>query len=205
MSMENDGGIILTGWETPVPVSPCPPQIPHGLTRARTQSSAVRPTTNRLSHGTSTCKCWPSGRNAVLTCTYIKHVSEEHTASFFRSILKHAIEESVPQVFLQHDNARRQTKGSRDSTPWFHCLGPITHGPDSSLPNWCLLPKHPSVRTSLPVRRRGRDDWAAVSVSTTYSAIVVDSWNLLKFTSSVTAGTIMWRSNCVNYGIYSKK
>jgi hypothetical protein len=28
--------------EKPVPVPLCPPQIPHGLTRARTQASAVR-------------------------------------------------------------------------------------------------------------------------------------------------------------------
>jgi hypothetical protein len=38
----------------PVPVPQCPPQIPHGLTRARTLTSAVRgPVTNRLSHGTA--------------------------------------------------------------------------------------------------------------------------------------------------------
>jgi hypothetical protein len=45
--MENDGGMILTGeteelGEKPVPVSLCPPQIPHGLTRARTRDSTVR-------------------------------------------------------------------------------------------------------------------------------------------------------------------
>jgi hypothetical protein len=49
--MENDGGMILTGeseklGEKPVPVPLCPPQIPHGLTRARTRDSAVR--TRRL-------------------------------------------------------------------------------------------------------------------------------------------------------------
>jgi hypothetical protein len=47
MSLESDGGIILTGeteelGEKPVPVPLCPPQIPHGLTRARTRASAVR-------------------------------------------------------------------------------------------------------------------------------------------------------------------
>jgi hypothetical protein len=39
--------MILTGkpeelGETPVPVPLCPPQIPHGLTRARTSASAAR-------------------------------------------------------------------------------------------------------------------------------------------------------------------
>jgi hypothetical protein len=38
-SLESDGGMILTGkteelGENPVPVPLCPPQIPHGLTRA---------------------------------------------------------------------------------------------------------------------------------------------------------------------------
>jgi hypothetical protein len=41
MSLESDGGLILTGktdelGEKPVPVSLCSPQIPHGLIRART-------------------------------------------------------------------------------------------------------------------------------------------------------------------------
>jgi hypothetical protein len=45
--MENDGGMILTGEteeivEKPVPVPLYSPQIPHGLTRARTRDSAVR-------------------------------------------------------------------------------------------------------------------------------------------------------------------
>jgi hypothetical protein len=45
--MENDGGMMLRGkteelGEKPVPVPLCPPQIPHGLTRARTRDSAVR-------------------------------------------------------------------------------------------------------------------------------------------------------------------
>jgi hypothetical protein len=48
MSLESDGGMIY--WlgkteelgEKPVPLSLCPPQIPHGLTRARTRVSAVR-------------------------------------------------------------------------------------------------------------------------------------------------------------------
>jgi hypothetical protein len=47
MSFESDGGMILTGeteelGEKPVPVRLCPPQIPHGLTRARTRASVVR-------------------------------------------------------------------------------------------------------------------------------------------------------------------
>jgi hypothetical protein len=47
MSLESDGGMILTGeteelGEKPVPVSLCPPQITHGLTRTRTRDSAVR-------------------------------------------------------------------------------------------------------------------------------------------------------------------
>jgi hypothetical protein len=46
MSMERDSGMVLTGeteelGEEPVPVPLCPPQIPHGLTRARTRASAV--------------------------------------------------------------------------------------------------------------------------------------------------------------------
>jgi hypothetical protein len=55
--MESHGGVILTGkteehGERPVPVPPCPPQIPHGLTRARHRASAERgPVTVLLSHG----------------------------------------------------------------------------------------------------------------------------------------------------------
>jgi hypothetical protein len=46
LSMESHGGMVLTG-ETeelgePVPVPLCPPQIPHGLKRARIRTSAVR-------------------------------------------------------------------------------------------------------------------------------------------------------------------
>jgi hypothetical protein len=46
MSMEKDGGIIVAGEteelvENPVTVPLCP-QIPHGLTRARTRDSEVR-------------------------------------------------------------------------------------------------------------------------------------------------------------------
>jgi hypothetical protein len=45
--VENHGGMILTGGikklgEKPVPVPLCPPQIPHGLTQAKTWASAVR-------------------------------------------------------------------------------------------------------------------------------------------------------------------
>jgi hypothetical protein len=48
MSLESDGGMIYWQRKTeelrgkPVPVPLCPPQIPHGLTRARTQASVVR-------------------------------------------------------------------------------------------------------------------------------------------------------------------
>jgi hypothetical protein len=47
MSLESEGGIILTGENRrtrrkPVSVPLCPSQILHGLTRARTQASAVR-------------------------------------------------------------------------------------------------------------------------------------------------------------------
>jgi hypothetical protein len=47
MSLKSDGGMILTGeteelGEKPVPVTLCPPQIPHGLTQAQTWASAVR-------------------------------------------------------------------------------------------------------------------------------------------------------------------
>jgi len=46
MSLESDGGMILTGeteelGEKPVPVPLCPPQIPYGLTRAWTRVFAV--------------------------------------------------------------------------------------------------------------------------------------------------------------------
>jgi hypothetical protein len=45
--MEIHGAMALTGEteelvEKPVPLSLCPPQIPHGLIRARTRDSAVR-------------------------------------------------------------------------------------------------------------------------------------------------------------------
>jgi hypothetical protein len=50
MSLESDGRIRPIYWqekteelgEKPVPLPLCPPQIPHGLTRARTPASAVR-------------------------------------------------------------------------------------------------------------------------------------------------------------------
>jgi hypothetical protein len=47
MSVENYGAMILKGTtkeleDKPAPVSLCPPQIPHGLTRARNRASAVR-------------------------------------------------------------------------------------------------------------------------------------------------------------------
>jgi hypothetical protein len=48
MSLESDGGMILTGenrrtWrKKPVPVPLCPAQIPRGLSRVRTRASAVR-------------------------------------------------------------------------------------------------------------------------------------------------------------------
>jgi hypothetical protein len=49
MSMESDGGMILTGkieelGEKPVPIPLCPPQITHGQTRARTRAFADWPT-----------------------------------------------------------------------------------------------------------------------------------------------------------------
>jgi hypothetical protein len=41
-------------WEKPVPVSLCPPKIPHGLTpRSKPCLRGERPATNRLSHGTA--------------------------------------------------------------------------------------------------------------------------------------------------------
>jgi hypothetical protein len=47
--------------EKPVPVSLCPPQISHGLTRGSNPGlSGKRPATNRLSHGTVVLKCWMS-------------------------------------------------------------------------------------------------------------------------------------------------
>jgi hypothetical protein len=60
MSLESDGGMIYwrenpkNSGKKPVPVPLCPPQIPHGLTRAWTPASAVRGrrlTTWDLSHG----------------------------------------------------------------------------------------------------------------------------------------------------------
>jgi hypothetical protein len=48
MSLESDGGIIYWQGKTeelgekPIPLPLCPPQIPHGITRARTRASAVR-------------------------------------------------------------------------------------------------------------------------------------------------------------------
>ena len=40
--------------EKPVPISLCPPQTPHGLTRDQTRDLRnERPATNRLSHGTA--------------------------------------------------------------------------------------------------------------------------------------------------------
>jgi hypothetical protein len=48
MSLESDNGMIYWQQKTeelgekPVPLPLCPPQIPHGLTRARTRDSAVR-------------------------------------------------------------------------------------------------------------------------------------------------------------------
>jgi len=48
MSLESDGGMIYWQGKTeklgekPVPVLLCPPQIRHGLTRARTRASVVR-------------------------------------------------------------------------------------------------------------------------------------------------------------------
>jgi hypothetical protein len=48
MSLESDGGMMYWQGKTeelrekPVPVPLCPPQIPHGLTRARTRASTVR-------------------------------------------------------------------------------------------------------------------------------------------------------------------
>jgi hypothetical protein len=47
MSVDSDGGMILTGkteelGEKPVPVPLFPPQISHGLTQVRTRASAVR-------------------------------------------------------------------------------------------------------------------------------------------------------------------
>jgi hypothetical protein len=47
--------------ERTVPVPPCPPHIPPGMTRLRTQTSAMRgPATNHLSHGRaySAFKCF---------------------------------------------------------------------------------------------------------------------------------------------------
>jgi hypothetical protein len=47
MGMESRGGMILTGqnqkaWRKNVPEPLYPPQIPYGLTRARTRTSAVK-------------------------------------------------------------------------------------------------------------------------------------------------------------------
>jgi hypothetical protein len=58
MSMESHGGMILTKetkkrGEKPVPVPLCPSQILRGLTRVRTCPFAVKPGSNRLSHGTA--------------------------------------------------------------------------------------------------------------------------------------------------------
>jgi hypothetical protein len=58
--LESDGGIIYWQGKTeelgekPVPAPLCPPEIPHGLTGARTRASAVRGQwLNDLSHGTA--------------------------------------------------------------------------------------------------------------------------------------------------------
>jgi hypothetical protein len=65
MSLESDCGMIYWQGKTeklgekPVPVPICPPQIPHGLTRARTRASAVRG--RRL-------MTWAMAR--PITCTY---------------------------------------------------------------------------------------------------------------------------------------
>jgi hypothetical protein len=54
MILESDGGMIYCQGKTeelgekPVPAPLCPPQIPHGLTRARTRASAVRSTLRPL-------------------------------------------------------------------------------------------------------------------------------------------------------------
>jgi hypothetical protein len=44
-----DRGKPMNSEKKPVAVPLCPPQIPHGLMRARIRASAVRPATNRLS------------------------------------------------------------------------------------------------------------------------------------------------------------
>jgi hypothetical protein len=58
---------ILTGkteelGEKPVPVPLCPPQIPHGFTRARARASA----TNNLSHGTAQVEAYVTHEEPVL-------------------------------------------------------------------------------------------------------------------------------------------
>jgi hypothetical protein len=52
----------------------CPPQIPHGLTRARTRASAVRGRrlTNDLSHGTACQKMY-----SRVTCLQLKLITSE--------------------------------------------------------------------------------------------------------------------------------
>jgi hypothetical protein len=71
--LEKDGGMILAGeteelGEKPVPVPLCPPQIPHGLTWARTRASAVR--SRRLT-------TWAMARPSLYACitTYISNIS----------------------------------------------------------------------------------------------------------------------------------
>jgi hypothetical protein len=56
---ETDRGKPKYSGEKPVPVPLCPPQIPHGLTRDRTQASAVRG--RRLT-------AWAMARPSVIPC-----------------------------------------------------------------------------------------------------------------------------------------
>jgi hypothetical protein len=58
MSMERQGGMILTGetrktWRKYVPVPLCPSPIPHGQPGANPGLRGKTPATNRLSHGTA--------------------------------------------------------------------------------------------------------------------------------------------------------
>jgi hypothetical protein len=87
-------------------------------------------------------------------------------------------------VFLQHDNVKTHTtaRTTRDSPPWFDCLGPPTIQPKLAPSHFHLLTKLKNMWQKVTSSVQDKD--YNVVPSTTHNFIVTDSWHYPKVARS---------------------
>jgi hypothetical protein len=136
MSLRSDGGMIYWQGKTeelgekPVPVPLSPPQIPHGLTRARTRGE--RPATNDLSHGTAKNCLQTNESFQIITVTnYLSdyrldgNISNPTEAKdFFLSLWVQTISEAHPASYRKGTGAFfcwGKARPGRDADHWPPC------------------------------------------------------------------------------------